>query len=295
MSFQTFKQRDDWMRAVLADAALSHQARNALVRIALYLNIDAGRCDPGYDELANALGCSSRTANRWVREGIVPGGWHLQVPVPLATISGSFGQVELVTTVVMVDDTPTVTTAVMVDKANHDKFATSTMTNSATNHDNCCHTEQRITAKRTAKGELSLPLHLRRERKNPEENQTQAFESFWAIYPKRAAKLDAKKAFMAALKVAPADVILAGARRYAADRAGQEVRYTKHPATWLRAGCWSDDGGDAGKPILDQNGDIIGHVPPNRAPSQGPPKTAMEIVRRRALARANEEGDDYAH
>jgi hypothetical protein len=29
--------------------------------------------------------------------------------------------------------------------------------------------------------------------------------------------------------------------RYAAERAGQPPKYTKHPATWLKGGCWADE------------------------------------------------------
>jgi hypothetical protein len=29
--------------------------------------------------------------------------------------------------------------------------------------------------------------------------------------------------------------------RYAAERRGEDPRFTKHPATWLRKGCWSDE------------------------------------------------------
>lgn len=65
------------------------------------------------------------------------------------------------------------------------------------------------------------------------------FDDFWAVYPRRVAKLDAQKAFAKALKIAPAEDIIAGARRYAAG--AREPQFTKHPATWLRSGCWMDE------------------------------------------------------
>jgi hypothetical protein len=37
------------------------------------------------------------------------------------------------------------------------------------------------------------------------------------------------------------DVLIAGATRYANERAGEDEKYTKHPTTSLRAGCWDDE------------------------------------------------------
>ena len=55
-------------------------------------------------------------------------------------------------------------------------------------------------------------------------------------------KKTAEKAFAKALKEGahPKDII-AGALRYSAERDGQEPRFTKHPSTWLNAGCWEDE------------------------------------------------------
>jgi hypothetical protein len=76
-----------------------------------------------------------------------------------------------------------------------------------------------------------------------------AFEEFWRQYPKKVAKLAAQKAFARAVKngTAPAE-ILAGAMRYAAERDGQDSKYTKHPATWLTSGCWADEASPPARP-----------------------------------------------
>jgi hypothetical protein len=82
------------------------------------------------------------------------------------------------------------------------------------------------------------------------------FEEFWRAYPKRVAKEAARRAFAAAMKrgLDPA-VLIAGAERYAVERAGQEARFTKHPATWLNAGCWEDE--PPGAPVIDQHGRAV--------------------------------------
>src|SRR5262249_38008595 len=74
------------------------------------------------------------------------------------------------------------------------------------------------------------------------ENPGKAFEKFWAQYPLKKAKLAAQKASERAVKhgTAPQE-IMAGVMRYAADRDGQDPKYTKHAATWLNGGCWADE------------------------------------------------------
>lgn len=73
------------------------------------------------------------------------------------------------------------------------------------------------------------------------ETMLNGFDEFWSVYPRRVAKEAARKAYGKALKMAPPAVILDGAKRYARQRAGEDMAYTKHPATWLNAGCWGDE------------------------------------------------------
>jgi DNA-binding transcriptional MocR family regulator len=82
-----------------------------------------------------------------------------------------------------------------------------------------------------------------------------SFESFYEAYPRHTGRAAAEKAFAKALRVAPAERIVAGARRFAADPnlpPKEEARFIPHPATWLNAGRWDDDplplrGGDRGQ------------------------------------------------
>lgn len=71
-------------------------------------------------------------------------------------------------------------------------------------------------------------------------NEPDRFDEFWSIYPRRQGKGDARKAWAKALKSTPADVIIAGASRYAQDP-HREATYTKLAGTWLRAECWEDE------------------------------------------------------
>ncbi len=74
---------------------------------------------------------------------------------------------------------------------------------------------------------------------NARENETQ-FERWWCVYPKRVAKEDARKAYDEVPASVDHSTRLAGAARYAREREGKDPQFTKHPATWLRKGCWAD-------------------------------------------------------
>jgi hypothetical protein len=75
--------------------------------------------------------------------------------------------------------------------------------------------------------------------KTPTENPL--FEEFWGVYPRKVEKGVARKAWKNALKRATPEEIIAGAKRYAAQRFGQEVEFTKHPGPWLNADRWLDE------------------------------------------------------
>jgi len=67
-----------------------------------------------------------------------------------------------------------------------------------------------------------------------------SFEEFYRQYPRHAGKRDALKVWSRVTKseVTNEDLI-AGAMRYAADP-NRDDSFTKHCATWLNKGCWSD-------------------------------------------------------
>lgn len=77
------------------------------------------------------------------------------------------------------------------------------------------------------------------EKKN---HHLEAFGAFWLTYPKRKAKEEAKKAWIAAIeRGADPQHIVAAAKNYAHERQGQDAKYTKFPATWLNKGCYDDE------------------------------------------------------
>jgi len=91
----------------------------------------------------------------------------------------------------------------------------------------------------------------------PDETQQQRnqyldqFGAFWLTYPKKKAREEAKKAWIAAIeRGADPQHIVAASTTYARERAGEDPKYTKYPATWLNKGCYDDEPDPVGRPQL---------------------------------------------
>lgn len=70
------------------------------------------------------------------------------------------------------------------------------------------------------------------------------FNDFWALYPKKVKKEDARKAWTAVVrKKATPDHIIDALRRHVAmwRNTGQDAKYIPYPATWLRSGSYDDE------------------------------------------------------
>lgn len=69
----------------------------------------------------------------------------------------------------------------------------------------------------------------------------EGFAEFYMAYPRKVGKEAARKAWDRARRRTPAAVIIAGAKRYAADPNLPEKSFVPHPATWLGRGGWEDE------------------------------------------------------
>lgn len=76
-------------------------------------------------------------------------------------------------------------------------------------------------------------------------SETDFFDQFWQVYPKRTDRKMAEKAFSKACKRARPLAIIAGASAYAESRSGQDPKYTKNASTWLNNDCWEEDHGQS--------------------------------------------------
>lgn len=106
--------------------------------------------------------------------------------------------------------------------------------------------------------QLELEPELEERDKESLSQRAKDFESFWAAFPKKKAKPDARKAFDAAIKKTPLATMLDAIvrQRQSADWLKQSGQFIPYPATWLRQEGWADeDAVEAVKPAPGMPGD----------------------------------------
>jgi hypothetical protein len=273
----------NWLRGVAEDTRISIVHRFTLMRLCLH-RFNDGRCNPGYDRVADELGVDRATVFRAVDVGI-RFGWLANFPqhggrakrnfvftFPADT-SAQQSQPSDCSTVA--GGRPLHTATVAGKRPNSRRKAsqqsqanlqdTDVASESATNG-------SRERGKRERGKKESQPPDQVGKKK---ETGGEAFERFWAVYPKRVAKEAARKAFAKAVENGTTvETLIAGAQRYAVKRQGQDPKYTKHPATWLNGGCWQDEA--PGAPVIDQEGNVVGFEQEQQAqPSSN--KSPLEI------------------
>lgn len=89
-----------------------------------------------------------------------------------------------------------------------------------------------------------------------------SFEEFYMAYPKKIDKLDAIKAYKAALKKTTAEKILKAAKQYAEERKGEDKKYTKAPAAWLNKGSFDNEPEKEPAPKINFDGTEYEPTPP---------------------------------
>jgi uncharacterized protein YdaU (DUF1376 family) len=95
---------------------------------------------------------------------------------------------------------------------------------STTNHQHIKERESKLSLKKDAPPDLAAE-----------------FNRFWSLYPRRIDKAGARTAYRAARNKTDAEAIEAAVLRYAAERTGQDPKFTKHARTWLAHECWTDE------------------------------------------------------
>ena len=95
------------------------------------------------------------------------------------------------------------------------------------------------TCNRTSKHAREENDDLFSENPTVEQKPKDRFDDFWSVYPKKAGKPAAQKAWAKAIKRADPQAIIDGARRYARSDA-VERGFAKHPQGWLNDDRWND-------------------------------------------------------
>lgn len=88
------------------------------------------------------------------------------------------------------------------------------------------------------------PTPTSKANKKPTQKPADGFDDWWKQYPKKVGKIDAQKAYRAAIKQgATPQILLDGLRRHNVNwkTANTERQYIPNPASWLRKGRWEDE------------------------------------------------------
>jgi predicted transcriptional regulator len=80
-----------------------------------------------------------------------------------------------------------------------------------------------------------------KENNYPQAKLEEAFDSFWAVYPRKVEKLAGMKAFVKATNIVSPQVIIDGAHRLAQDPNLPPKQFVPYPASWLNAGGWDSE------------------------------------------------------
>jgi len=274
----TFKDRDEWLELLFA-ADVSPAAKVAGGRIALHHNIKTGQCNPTIGTLMLGTLMSDSSVRRAIRE-LETKGW-VRVDRTLGRHSNSY-ELLAPTLSCVTGFNPTKDDRVEASNPTADDRVQEKPTLSPVTPQPCQievpnpvtidrQNHESRTTNRTTK-EIDPPaLDLgdeggrRRKQKTAPDSTDADFEEWWLAYPKKVANLAAKKAYSGAVKNGAApEQLLSGAMRYAAERSGQDPRYTKNPGTWLNGGCWADEPAKPAGNTIDQNGNPVTAPPPNQ-------------------------------
>jgi hypothetical protein len=211
--------RFEWQRNVLANAELTATQKNILIRLALHLNIQTGRCDPSVRTLAKGAGVAERT---------------VQIALAAAETLGCIRR------------------NIGGGRGNTNAYDLLTQPTERVNADapfeERVHGDARKGAPDGQKPRTAVHQNIENKEKNSETYIHAEFEEWYRLYPRHEAKREAIRAYKQALSrgAATKDLKL-GAMRYAAARQGELPRFTKFPATWLNADCWRDEPANGGE------------------------------------------------
>jgi hypothetical protein len=90
-------------------------------------------------------------------------------------------------------------------------------------------------------GNLTITTELEPQNIEPENDINEQFNQFWAIYPRKKGKGQARKAFEKALLKTDLETILAGVEAYVENEDMYDPQFIAHPTTWLNGERWDDE------------------------------------------------------
>lgn len=88
---------------------------------------------------------------------------------------------------------------------------------------------------------LTRTTELEPSELEPQNDINEQFNEFWAVYPRKKGKGQARRAFEKALEKTDLETILAGVAAYVANEDLDDPQFIAHPSTWLNGERWEDE------------------------------------------------------
>jgi hypothetical protein len=85
------------------------------------------------------------------------------------------------------------------------------------------------------------PKEEHKKEELPQPKAEDMFERFWNLYPRKVEKIDAHKAYRKAVSKVSPDTVIEGVVRLASDPNLPPKQFVPYPASWLRAGGWTNE------------------------------------------------------
>lgn len=99
--------------------------------------------------------------------------------------------------------------------------------------------EMQAQCERNASGMPNQKPETRNQNKQPQ--PPDGFEAWYAEYPKKVGKGQARAKYHAACKKISPDKLLEAVKKFAASQVGKDPKFIPHPATWLNGERWADE------------------------------------------------------
>lgn len=239
-------------RSAVCESALKATTRHVLLTLSLHMNERGGSCFPSVDTLASETGLNRATVIRQLQVAEA-NGWLV--------VSKSKGRTSnrYVAAIPPIEQPSRKTTVAENDGRTARPSHTATVAEDAANRRFDERQPSFSVRPTVAQGDPSSSVvlqgglqgvHQERPSVDPKPRLTPCkpaaeaakFEEFWLTYPRRVKRPVALKAYVAAMKSATEDRIIAGARAWADYwvAAGQDPKFIPHPSSWLNGHMWDD-------------------------------------------------------
>ena len=90
-------------------------------------------------------------------------------------------------------------------------------------------------------GNLTITTELEPTELEPVNDINEQFNEFWAVYPRKKGKGQARRAFEKALEKTDLETIIAGVEAYIEHEDMSDPQFVAHPSTWLNGERWEDE------------------------------------------------------